>query len=82
MRKLLALLLISLIACEAAENFVETNFLSLQDIADWFKKHNLYDVFLNKLHTQGKNSAIAFCTRFHINRSLCKILAENTDKVK
>ena len=75
MRKLLALLLISLIACQ-------TIYMSVQQIANVLKKQYIYEEFVNKLRTQGRYEAIGFCASFHIFAGFCYYLAENIDKVK
>ena len=82
MRTLLTLLLISLISCEIAENFVETNFITLKEIVDKMKSLWYWEPFVDTVRKNGKSAGVGYCNRKrylnHIS-NLCSFLADHID---
>ena len=77
MRALLTLLLISLIVCTIAENFVENNFITLKEIVDKMKSFGYWESFVDIVRKHGKSAGVGYCNRKrylnHIS-NLCSFL--------
>ena len=79
MRVLLALLLISLIACKIAENLVEISYNIVSLIADIMKSRGIWETFVDIAGKEGRNAAVEYCTsKFGGGKyfsNICTILA-------
>ena len=64
MKKFLAVLLIAIVACEAAEEISLKNIIDT--IVDYLKKFGIYDALVSK----GKEYAIKFCANY-LDEGLC-----------
>ena len=79
MRVLLALLLISFIACKIAENLVEISYNFVSLIADIMKSRGILETFVDIAGKDGRNAAVDFCSSKlgggRVFANICTILA-------